>query len=778
MKITIHRGTNQIGGCITEIESSGYKVFIDFGEQLPGSKNDDNKLLQIDGLTCGDVSKSALFITHYHGDHIGKICDTVSDLPIYVGETALEIYKCLEKRLTHIPDKKEAEKHKKILDRLKIVKTFKPAQKIKSGEIVITPLFIDHSAFDAYMFIVEADGKRVLNTGDFRGHGLRGKTLVPVLQKYAQNIDYIISEGSNIERPDAALQTEQELQKDFEKHFRKNKFNFVIVSSTNIDRIFSLYHAAKKARRCFVCDTYQAEILKTVSEAHKQYTTFYDIDYEQETNPTGRFLELNRRGKKVFAFAGKLKPYLDKYGFCMLIRPNNSFKPLLDEYYKLDKTNIYYSMWNGYLDKSKQAFNPNFASFVKPFKYEFKHTSGHADIKTLGLLFDTVKPKCGIIPIHTEAPEKFKELFVGHNIILLQDGHTFDCLIPIFIPIKDGKRNYPSHIIVKMQEIPGHFAIEEKPSIKFPYSLHTEDSYSIHIQKKLKITFNKKIITDFKYIESRQENGIPQLWYDEEWAKDFFEFINWLVGSNKPPEVLEIHPPFINYPIFNDCGLSNGEFDYCKAFGKFLNIYNVFYNKFKDRYSETAVVIENRCGTKYKGGKFLLSTCTDILKLAGILYEKPDIKLKIVLDYPQIFSAIIDDDNKISMDSLEGAVEKIKSFNQELKKYIKVIGGIHMWGKLKNKNGKWNPHAGNLDTFFGNGKRFNELDDKEKDKALKLKHEFLKSVFDTFNDNIPRYFVPEVYLGSQNDLHSIVSDMEKEGFIFISNYMCIKNHTI
>jgi ribonuclease J len=34
MKITIRRGTHQIGGCITEIESNGYKIFIDFGEQL------------------------------------------------------------------------------------------------------------------------------------------------------------------------------------------------------------------------------------------------------------------------------------------------------------------------------------------------------------------------------------------------------------------------------------------------------------------------------------------------------------------------------------------------------------------------------------------------------------------------------------------------------------------------------------------------------------------------------------------------------------------------
>ena len=39
MKLTIHRGTNQIGGCITEIESRGYNVFIDFGEQLPGMEH-------------------------------------------------------------------------------------------------------------------------------------------------------------------------------------------------------------------------------------------------------------------------------------------------------------------------------------------------------------------------------------------------------------------------------------------------------------------------------------------------------------------------------------------------------------------------------------------------------------------------------------------------------------------------------------------------------------------------------------------------------------------
>jgi len=425
MKLTIHRGTNQIGGCITEIESDGYKIFIDFGEQLPGTEK--NELKPIDGITCGDISKSALFITHYHGDHIGKICDTVVDLPIYVGKTALEIFNCLESRLSYIPNPNEAEKHKRIVERIKTINTFEQLQKIRIGEITVTPLFIDHSAFDAYMFIVEADNKRILHTGDFRGHGFRSKGLIPTLKSYAKNIDYIISEGSNIQRPNATIQTEQELQRDFELQFRKNKYNFVLVSSTNIDRIFALYHASKNAKRCFVCDSYQTNILKIVSENHKQYTKFYDIDFNQTTSPVGRFFELKRQGQNPFSFDGKLKSYLEKYGFCMLIRSNDSFQPLMTEYAKSNDSKVIYSMWNGYLDCKKTAFNESLYNFLKPYEIEYMHTSGHADLETLKTVFETVKPKGGIIPIHTEAPEKFQELFHEQTTIIpLRDGDEFD----------------------------------------------------------------------------------------------------------------------------------------------------------------------------------------------------------------------------------------------------------------------------------------------------------------------------------------------------------------
>jgi ribonuclease J len=426
MKLTVHRGTKQIGGCVTEIKSGDYRIFIDFGEQLPGTVS--KELQPIDGLTSGDVSKSALFITHYHGDHIGKICDTVVDLPIYIGKTALEIFNCLESRLSHFPDPAEAEKHKRIVDRIKTINTFKQLQKIRIGEITVTPLFIDHSAFDAYMFIVEADNKRILHTGDFRGHGFRSKGLIPMLERYAKNIDYIISEGSNILRPNTTIQTELELQKVFELQFRKNKYNFILVSSTNIDRIFALYHASKKAMRCFVCDSYQTKILKIVSGNHKQHTPFYNIDYLQKANPAGRFFELKRQGRNPFSFNGKLKPYLEKYGFCMLIRSNDIFKPLIDEFIKSNDTKIYYSLWNGYLDCKKPAYNESLYNFLDPYKIEYNHTSGHADLETIKKVFETVQPKCGIIPIHTESPEKFQELFHEQTtIIQLRDGEVYDC---------------------------------------------------------------------------------------------------------------------------------------------------------------------------------------------------------------------------------------------------------------------------------------------------------------------------------------------------------------
>lgn len=89
-KITIHRGTEQIGGCVTEIKTDKARIFIDFGQELPGTKTTKENL-KIDGLNCADGDCDGVFFTHYHGDHIGMFKEIKENVPLYMGECSREI---------------------------------------------------------------------------------------------------------------------------------------------------------------------------------------------------------------------------------------------------------------------------------------------------------------------------------------------------------------------------------------------------------------------------------------------------------------------------------------------------------------------------------------------------------------------------------------------------------------------------------------------------------------------------------------------------------------
>ena len=152
MKLTIHRGTHQIGGCITEIQHEGYRLFIDMGKPLPGTS--DVEPIEVEGLTHGDTTHSALFITHYHDDHIGEILEAKSDVPVYMGKTSLEIYRRGKGYLYNVLQPHGVEHVEAVLKRIETVRTFLPGECLQIGPFQITPLMIDHSAFDAYMFVI------------------------------------------------------------------------------------------------------------------------------------------------------------------------------------------------------------------------------------------------------------------------------------------------------------------------------------------------------------------------------------------------------------------------------------------------------------------------------------------------------------------------------------------------------------------------------------------------------------------------------------------------
>ena len=189
----------------------------------------------MEGLTHGDFSKSALLITHYHGDHIGCIPQLPEELPIYMCEMGREIQLVLSDHLKSVDNIQQ-----KMFGRLQKVKTFKPGVEFSFGPFTIMPIIVDHSAFEACAFKITAQ-QSVFHTGDFRAHGFRSGTLPIVIEKYIGNVDYVVCEGTNVHRPNATSVSEPELQKQYEARFRENKCNIVYLSSSNIDRLFGLY---------------------------------------------------------------------------------------------------------------------------------------------------------------------------------------------------------------------------------------------------------------------------------------------------------------------------------------------------------------------------------------------------------------------------------------------------------------------------------------------------------------------------------------------------------
>ncbi|MDR1687076.1 MAG: MBL fold metallo-hydrolase [Clostridiales bacterium] len=387
MIIKVHRGTHQIGGCITEIKSDNARIFIDMGAELPGLEVSGNS--PIDGVTTGFPSCDAVFITHYHGDHIGLYGKVLPGIPIYMGEAAKEMFMLLAARVN--------DEHK---ERIKDFKTFNALDKITINDITVTPLLVDHSAFDAYMFLIECGGKRILHTGDFRLHGFRGKAVIPTLKKYVGAVDVLITEGTLLSRESKTHLDEGEIKMLAKLILARDKYVFVLCSSTNIDRIVAFYHATPRGKY-FLCDDYQKEMLDVVTKHAGDKTSLYNF-------------------QKALTYGKNLDEKLHERGFCMLVRAGEYFKKIMD---KFPDAVFLFSMWEGYI-KGKNK-NNKLSEFTSGYDFEPFHTSGHATKTAIKLVCETVKPSIGIIPIHSAAPRNIANLHMGYNVIYLNDNEEF-----------------------------------------------------------------------------------------------------------------------------------------------------------------------------------------------------------------------------------------------------------------------------------------------------------------------------------------------------------------
>lgn len=414
MKIKIHRGLDQIGGCITEIWTDSSRVFIDFGQNLPSNGKaatpEEDALMVADIIRNNEKEHQAVFYTHAHEDHVGLF--RYIPFEQYIGEGSKELllikYRTLLEGYEMAIDEnhqlqegsKENEENfeenyrttKDLIDKLKAFKTWKRTalkespSPITIGDIRVTPFFTCHSIYDAHMFLVEADGKRIWHTGDYRQHGYMGKGLLPMLRRYATDIDVLITEGTTLKRKDKCIH-ECEVSRKMESVMQAFKYVFVLASATDIERLASIKVAAENANKP----------LCILSLFMKRTMEFF----------TERQSSLSRG---LFSFAplyytDKLYDKLKRKGFTIVVGTSQAdkVKKLLDRLSQ-EETLLIYSSWDGYYKNAEQVkANPKYKEFREMFHNVVDiHTSGHADKATIRKVIETVCPK-EVICIHKEA---------------------------------------------------------------------------------------------------------------------------------------------------------------------------------------------------------------------------------------------------------------------------------------------------------------------------------------------------------------------------------------
>lgn len=405
MNISIIRGADQIGGCITEISSDNCKILIDLGSNLPGTDSEEFSSQQIHDIT---KDADAIFYTHYHGDHVGLMGYVPKNIPQFIGKGAKEVLKIKYKTL-----------HKE--DYLAIAQTMHTYEADKridvagKGEICVTPYFISHSAFDAYMFKIECEGKTILHTGDFRGHGFIGNKLPKLLTTYIGQVDILITEGTMLGRKQEPVITENDIKKNAINFLKSHKYVYALCSSTDMDRLAAFHDACKKNDRVFVVDTYQKEVLNVFTKFSGSIVNLFDFSDCFELGGLN-----NPKIQKLFRWKGFLMPV--RASQIKLVRA-------LMQIYNDEPSWLLYSMWGGYAIPNRSYTNNSIIELRALFgnnimdgvKDKF-HTSGHADIETLQEVCKIVKPRIGIIPIHKEKSTHFEDLPEVKNYKVFTDG--------------------------------------------------------------------------------------------------------------------------------------------------------------------------------------------------------------------------------------------------------------------------------------------------------------------------------------------------------------------
>ncbi len=411
LQVCVHRGARQIGGTCVELACRGQRILLDLGLPLDAGDTEPKSLLPaVAGLHAPDPGLLALVLSHGHADHWGLAPHVATALPVVAGAATRRI---LAAAAAFVPGAAPIAAGPDLADR----------ETIRIGPFAITPYLVDHSAYDAYALLVEADGRRLFYSGDIRAHGRKAALFERLVAQPPQPIHAMLMEGSSLGRldPGQRFPTEGAIEARLVERFGPDGFVGLCASAQNIDRIVTVYRACKRTGRTLVLDLYALEVLGATANpripaAEWPNLAVYVPEYQRRhIARTQRFDIVDRyKPHRVYREAlSKLAP-----------RAVMLFRPAMVRDIDLMPgawagARMIWSQWDGYLTSpANAAFRADLAAREVPL--EVIHTSGHASIVDLQRLAAAIAPDA-LVPIHTFGGDRFAELF-GPSVVRRQDG--------------------------------------------------------------------------------------------------------------------------------------------------------------------------------------------------------------------------------------------------------------------------------------------------------------------------------------------------------------------
>ena len=401
MRVCIHRGAHEIGGTCIELEHDGLRLVLDIGLPLPGGDDGESLFPAVSGLREGDPSIVGLIVSHGHPDHYGFVSDVHAAVPRYLGEATqgmlLEavFFTSAGARIT-------AAGH--LIDQVPL----------NLGPFTVTPYLVDHSAFDAYALLVEAGGRRLFYSGDLRAHGRKASLFERLVSEPPQNVHVLLLEGTNIQ---AETTQAKPGEKDIEEHcvqvFSETPgMVLACYSAQNIDRLVTLFRAARRCGRTFVMDLYTATMARATGRATIPQAdwdgvrVFVPLNQRIKVKESGEFERITwLRGRSLFPedLAGGTKD--------LVLTFRGSMAAELGRAGCLEGAGAVWSMWPGYLDEPSGAKLRGWLG-ENGIPLSILHSSGHANVGDLQRLAAAINAQ-EVVPVHTRQATRYSKLFAN-----------------------------------------------------------------------------------------------------------------------------------------------------------------------------------------------------------------------------------------------------------------------------------------------------------------------------------------------------------------------------